>query len=407
MSRATARRLAWALFALTLALLAVSVAFDVVDRDVRREEDDSPLVGALFFFVILAFASVGALTAARRSENLIGWLFSGYGLTSAVAAAADDYATHALVADPGSLPGAPFAAWIASFVIDSPGVGFGVFAILLLLFPDGRPASPRWRPVVAAVVATIAVLQAVTVFDPGSLPAFPFVQNPLGVAFVRELQFLEVPLVLLLLALIAASGISLVRRFRRARGEDRQQLKWVVAAGAFLAATIVSAPVYWSGAVPERIGDVAWPVAFAVALATVPLACGFAILRYRLYEIDIIIRRTLVYAAVTATLAGAYLGLVLFLQLLSQPLTQGSDLAIAGSTLGVAALFRPVRRRIQEAVDRRFYRRRYDAERTLADFSARLREEVNLEALSADLRDAVRQTVQPAHVSLWLREARR
>jgi hypothetical protein len=187
-----------------------------------------------------------------------------------------------------------------------------------------------------------------------------------------------------------------VRRFRRSAGAERQQLKWFAYAGVLLAMLMPIAGAFWYRTVLIQAG-------VALAFNAMPLAVGVAILRYRLYDVDVLINRTLVYGALTATLAGAYLGLVLLMQLAISPLTEQSDLAIAGSTLAVAVLFRPARSRIQAAVDRRFYRRKYDAQRTLESFGGRLRDQVDLEALGGELRAVVHDTVQPAHVSLWLK----
>ena len=201
---------------------------------------------------------------------------------------------------------------------------------------------------------------------------------------------------------VTLSAVSLVVRFRRSSGVERQQLKWVVAGGALLAAGLLSGPLllWWT-----PFGGV-WDVLAPLGFAVFPVAVGFAVLRYRMYDLDRIINRTVVYAIVTALLAGLYFGIVIGLQQAFSGLTRGNDLAIAGSTLAVAALFRPARTRIQEFVDRRFYRRRYDAARTLEAFSARLRDEVDLDRLGTDLGAAVNDTMQPVHVSLWLREPR-
>jgi hypothetical protein len=236
-------------------------------------------------------------------------------------------------------------------------------------------------------------------FAPGPLEDLPRVENPLGIdgslGDVFEL-FQGVGFACFALAAIGSTG-SLVVRFRRSHGVERQQLKWMAAAAALVvAAWLLHAFV--DEALAEDISLI-----IPLALLALPAAAAVAILRYRLYDFDLVVNRTLVYGALTATLAGSYLGIVLLLQLALEPLTSDSGLAIAGSTLAVAALFRPLRGRIQELVDRRFYRRRYDAARTVERFSARLRDEVELESLSAELRGVVRETVQPAHVSLWMR----
>ena len=224
--------------------------------------------------------------------------------------------------------------------------------------------------------------------------------NPIGVSspLVDLLQGLAV---LALLIGVFGSSASLIVRFRRSRGEQRQQMKWLALAGAVAAATLPIAVVLW-----DVIGETAANGAIMLSVLGLPVATGVAILRYRLYDIDVVINRTLVYGALTATLALAYLGSVLLLQLALRPLTESSNLAIAASTLAVAALFRPARTRIQEAVDRRFYRRKYDAARTLERFGTRLRDQVALDNLSGELRTVVAETMQPAHVSLWLRTPR-
>jgi hypothetical protein len=266
---------------------------------------------------------------------------------------------------------------------------------LLLLFPDGRLLSPRWRPIAWCAGVGIALLFAVDSLDSGPLPDFPQVANPYGVESPVLDVLTPIGWLLLLVALVG-SPLSLVLRFRGAGYEQRQQIKWLALAGAVAAVTFVVAVVgydLWTARVADG--------AIMLTVLALPVAAGIAILRHRLYDIDLVINRTLVYGALTATLAAAYVGTVLLLQLVLSP---GSDLAIAGSTLAVAALFRPARGRIQSAVDRRFYRRKYDAQRTLEEFAARLRDQVELNALNAELGAVVRETLQPAHVSLWLRE---
>ena len=232
---------------------------------------------------------------------------------------------------------------------------------------------------------------------PGALEDYPHVMNPYGVhspvlSPLTGLSFL------LMVVGVAGSSASLIVRFRRAHGELRQQIKWLALAGAVAAVTfLVSIAVY------DVVGSAVANAAIMLGVLGLPLAAGIAILRYRLYDIDVVINRALVYGGLTATLAGAYLGTVLLLQLVLSGLTGGSGLAVAASTLAVAALFRPARARIQDAVDRRFFRRKYDAQRTLETFTARLRDQVSLDALADDLRDVVTDTMNPAHVSIWIR----
>ena len=351
--------------------------------------------------MLLAFATVGALVASRQPRNPVGWLFCFVGISAGFGFSGQFYADYALIAEEGSVPGGAAALWLSIWNIAPVLTALTLFA---LLFPTGRLPASRWRPAAWLAVASGAVITPSLAFQPGALDVrnYPGVQNPVGIAGTSGV--IEVAETIAtggaLVALLAAVA-SLVVRFRRSTGIERQQLKWIVYSGTVAAFAFIA--VFPITARPWA--DIVFVIAFC-ALIGVPVSAGIAVLRYRLYDIDVVIRRTLVYGALTATLVLTYVGTVLLLQLVLQPLTEQSDLAIAGSTLAVGALFRPLRTRIQGAVDRRFYRRRYDAARTLEGFSARLRDELDLEALNTELREVVRETVEPAHVSLWLREAR-
>jgi hypothetical protein len=277
---------------------------------------------------------------------------------------------------------------------------------VLFLFPDGRPPSPRWRHAYWLFGALTVLAIVGSALDRRRLHAYPDMENPLGVGgrageVIQAANLVGEAVGAPTVFLVALA--SVVYRYRRASGTTRLQIKWVAYAAALMVLCF-AASFLVGERVPLIVSDVLFLAGFA-GFGLIAVAAGTAILRHRLYEIDVVIRRTLVYGALTALLGGTYLGLVLLFQLLLDPVTQGSELAIAVSTLAVAALFGPARRRIQGVVDRRFYRRKYDAERTLAAFSARLREEVELETLAADLAGVVRETVEPAHVSLWLRPA--
>ena len=405
MSGRGAARLVWGLSAVAVVLIGSGAVFLVVNGGVIEERPDWEWIfglGVLLLF--LAFGTAGALIASRQPRNPIGWMFCVVGLSGPLGIAADGYAVYALRTRPGSLPGGELAAWLVGW-LGGPSI-IALFAFVFLLFPRGTLVSTRWRPVVWLNLAGV-VLAFLWTFAPGEIEGLSTnVENPFGVE--RAKTALEVAGLVGFGLMVAATGggfASLVVRFRRARGEERQQLKWFAFAAALFLGAFLAGPVIWN--VPALEPTPLWPIVFLVCVGTLPIATGIAILKYRLYDIDVVINRTLVYGSLTALLAGTYLGLVLLLQLALEPVTEGNELAVAVSTLAVAALFRPARRRIQEAVDRRFYRRKYDAERTLAAFSARLRDEVELEALAADLRAVVSETVQPAHVSLWLREAPR
>ena len=299
---------------------------------------------------------------------------------------------------PGARPALDGWGEVPGLAIAAIGWGQAIVPLMglsLLLFPDGRLLSPRWRWVAWCAGAGIAGGFITTGITPGPLEDQPTVDNPFGIhtALIDPLTGLSV----LLLAIgMVGSAASAVIRFRRAQGERRQQMKWLALAGTVVAVTVpvsvVGSDVLWS--------DDAVNVACMLAVLGLPIAAGIAILRHRLYDIDVVINRTLVYGALTATLGAAYLVLVLLISLA----VGRSGLAVAVSTLAVAALFGPARARIQAGVDRRFYRRRYDATQTLEAFGGRLRDELDLEALADDLRGVVVDTVQPAHVSLWLRE---
>jgi hypothetical protein len=353
------------------------------------------------YLAFTGFMVVGAVIVAQRPDNAIGRIFSTIGLLAATGALAQEYAGYTYVTRPGSLPGAILAAWfqqqwwVPMIIL--------IFVATPLLFPTGRLPSPRWRPVAAAAGMTTAALMLLTAFQPTiQLQDQDYwVDNPIGLAWIPDPETSTVggALVGLLGACMVAAVSSLVLRFRRSQGVERQQLKWVVYAGVLLLLTI---PV--GEYLPATIGD----AIFGLIIAFLPVAAGIAILRYRLYDIDRLINRTLVYGLVTAILGLGYAGVVLLLgQLFGGVGGDPPSWAVAGATLAVAALFQPARRRIQAVVDRRFNRRKYDAAKTVEAFSARLRDEVDLDALSAELLAVVDRTMQPTAASLWLRPSDR
>jgi len=352
--------------------------------------------------LVLAFSTVGALIVARRPGNAIGWILCAAGLTIGATTLASGYAVFSL-AGPSRLPGTEWAAWFA-YWIWVPGVG-PAMTFGLLLFPDGRLPSRRWRVVGWLAVVALATLAFGSAFTPGPLSDYPEVTNPLGLALLKE-SVLEDGGVgwVLLPASVVISAVSIAVRYRRATGEERQQIKWFVFASVLLA-------VGWSAQnVTSGSGELQVTFSYLLGITSllgIPVAVGIAILRHRLYDIDHIINRTLVYGALTAMLALVYLGGVVLLQQAFRGLTgQESQLAIVASTLAIAALFNPLRGRIQTFIDRRFYRRKYDARKTLEAFSNKLREETDLDALNNEMVGVVRETMQPAHISLWLRPER-
>jgi hypothetical protein len=344
----------------------------------------------------VGYSTVGAVAASYRPWNPVGWVLCSIGLVWGAAHFTSEYATYALLAAPGSLPAAEVAAWIYSWVW-VPGLCFIVF--LPLLFPNGRLPSPRWRPFAWFSVLLAGTGTILAAFSPGPGVGLS-IRNPFG---MESLPNLSEQLQALVFALIFVAAASLVMRLRHARGVDRQKIKWVAYAGALGGGA--SLPTY---TVLEAV-DLRWLHMLGYMLALVgivgfPTAVGIAMMRYRLYEIDILINRTLVYGTLTATLIAFYfVGIVVLQRLFVLLIGQQSTLAVVASTLLIAALFNPLRGSIQSFMDRRFYRRKYDARKTLEAFSAQLRNEADLEALSDDLVGVVRETMQPAHVSLWLR----
>ncbi|MBA2364436.1 MAG: hypothetical protein H0V86_12990 [Chloroflexia bacterium] len=394
MRRHTAARLAWSLSMLTL----VSAAGTVFLVALNAPDAIPDMLFAVL--LILTFAIVGALVASRHPHNRIGWLFCIGALIWIVGEFTLEYAVYALITEPGSLPAGRSMSWFGTW---ARGFGWLLLAtFLLLLFPTGRLPSRRWRYVGYLAIGNLVLFTAVSVLSPTSTDMrLSFVTNPLGLELDRAtmdmiegLAYAGYPFV------AAACGAAVVRRFRHARGEEREQLKWFVFAVALMVLLMSSG---LAAAVLRLIpGDA---LLFTLPMAPLPVATGVAILKYRLYDIDLIIRRTLVYGALTASLAAVYFGGVAAIQAMLRAITgQESSVAVVASTLAIAALFQPLRRRVQGFIDRRFYRGKYDAARTLQAYSAHLRDEVDLDALNGRLIGVVNETVQPAHVSLWLRE---
>ena len=342
-----------------------------------------------------AFAIVGTLIASSHPRNAIGWICLGVALSGGLDAISGAIVALGLQsdADPGALVGAAAVyfefSWLAYVMVPA--------TFLLLLFPNGRLLSRRWGWVACCAAAGILGVLVTSAASPAPLSESPSVANPFAIDSPL-LEPLEIVSTLVMFVGIFGSVASLVVRFRRADRRQREQIKWLATAGAILA---VTAPI--DAALAGVLGDAQY-LATTLALLGMPVAIGIAILRHRLYDVDVVINRALVYGALTAALAGTYLASVLLLQLALSGVTANNGLAIAGSTLAVAALFQPARRRIQAIVDRRFFRRKYDAARTLERFGAQLRDEVDLDALGGELRAVVAETMQPAHVSLWLRE---
>ena len=400
LSSRTASRLAWSIFVVAVLM---GIAVEGMVASTGRDPD-------AFTFAVLVFPAVGALVAPRRPKNSVGWVMVGVGAVLIFAQLLVAYALYGLEIRPGSLPAGDVALalggpespmWILFIMLTG--------AFLLLLFPDGRLPTPGWRPWAWFCAAAIVVPFIALLVQPYEFvnEGFPGLHNPFGLESAKSIEGVLFATVLMIPAAVAGCVVALVVRFRRSHGLERQQLKWLVASAGIVGGTY---GLNMLGSLPFVVlgqETPAWIEATnGVGVLTfflIPASIGIAILRHRLYDIDVIVNRALVYGALTVTLTITYVIAIAALQVIARPFAGESQLAVAGSTLAVAALFQPARRRIQALIDKRFYRSKFDATRTLEDFSARLRDEVNLETLTADLLTVVDRTMSPAHRSLWLR----
>jgi hypothetical protein len=399
MRHRTAAWIAWSLGILSVALLAPTLLLFALNLF----HPDVDVFGLWLQETVVAvtFPSLGLLIVSRRPEHPIGWLFCGAGLVGGLDHFCGEYAIYALLAQPNSLPAGQVAAWMSSWLWVPSNA---LLVYVALLFPDGRLPSKRWKPVAWLVGIAAVVGVSVAAVLPVPVCNVCIIENPLGIEGLESVSELVDALIEAFwygLGLVAVA--SLFVRFRRAGGVERQQIKWL----AYTASLVVLGAILAYGVYSPTGVRWTWQVGLAllaVGFVGTPIAVGIAISRYRLYDIDLLINRTLVYGALTAMLALVYFGDVVLFQAAFRALTgQESQLAIVASTLAIAALFNPLRRRLKAFIDRRFYRSKYDARKTLEAFSAKLRDETDLDALSEDLVGVVRETMQPAHVSLWLR----
>jgi hypothetical protein len=387
--------LAWALFALVLLTFG---AYPWLDRLMRQA--GRPELGLLIPFSVaptlaaLVASAVGVVLASRRPRHPVGWLLLALGLVMATSGAAAAYASYGLFVRPGALPGAGVVARVYAPLIEAV---FAILGFILLLTPTGSPPTRRWRWWAWVSASTMAVLLVAATIAPGSIdPRILAEEGPQDLrTFGGALLVVNLAAQAVGILIILAGAGSLVTRFRHARGVERQQLRWVGLAAALTGVAMLAVAVLIAA---DKVLLAGW--ASVLCTTFLPLATGAAILRYRLYDLDRIISRTLAYGLLTLLLGGGYAGVVLGL---GQLLGSNSPLVVAGATLAVAAVFQPARRRIQQAVDRRFNRRRHDAAQTIEAFSARLHQEVDLDTLTAELLAVVEQTMQPTQASLWLR----
>lgn len=396
MSIRTKSWLAWSLWAVAVALTGMSLVLLVLNAS----DPDAPVFDWwLGNALVVIEATVGALIASRRPENPVGWLLCAFGVAVSTSSFTSQYAIYALLARPGSLPAGEALAWVCSWLLP---IIIGLQVSYLALFPTGRLPSRRWRWIAWLTAVFVAVGVFLAAFSPEAyLGSLGPIRNPLGIegftGAYEAVLYTGAPL------LFVSVTASIFVRLHRALGVERQQLKWF-AYGAAMFATGTILNVVTLAIEPPRWFEVANQAIFAVLGTAVPISIGIAILRYRLFDIDVLINRTLVYATLSVTLSLVYLGSVVSLQYAFRSLTgQGSQFVIVASTLVIAALFNPLRRRVQSFVDRRFYRRRYDAAKTLEAYATRLRAETDLASLNDDVVSVVSETMQPEHASLWLR----
>lgn len=393
MRRRTAARLSWTIVAASFLLNVTALILHITST-----VDENPFADVVYVIALLAFPTVGALIASRHPGNSIGWIFLVAGFASVLQGFLASYGTQSLYGDGAPLPGGIIALWLAD-IIWLPSIAL-LTTFLFLLFPDGRPLSRKWRPLIWFAVLGAALTALAGIFEP-TLYDEPDIEAPLALPALQPLvePMATVGFFVYMSATIGAVA-SLVIRLRRARGEERQQIKWFGYAALLAVAVLIPLFILESPGTFELFGG--------LAFLCLPASVGVAILKYRLYDIDRIINRTLVYGLVTAVLGAVYVGGVVGLGSLARSLTGQANnaLVIAASTLAVAALFGPARRRIQDFIDRRFYRRKYNAAHTLEAFNTTLREQVDLDSLTGELLAVVRDTMQPTHASLWLRNPR-
>jgi hypothetical protein len=414
MTRSASNWLAWGLCGLTIAVAIAFVTIGIVDPNAGGPEhvsrsgptthdkasSDYAAYAVFTGIVFVAFALVGGVVAARRPRNPVGWCFGAGALLWTTGALSSGLYWHFAFGRSHAPAAADYLAWLGSWTF------IPAFVLLLclvpLLFPTGTPPGPRWRVVAwtAPVAGAIAALSAALAPGPLDTADFAWVDNPFGVGGLGLRAVAGVSFVAVAASALAGL-LSVVVRYRRSHGIERLQVRWLA-----VAACVLIVGALGGSALSGWLGSGAGWIGILLGLLAIAIAVGIALLRYRLYDLEVVINRALVYATLTAILAAVYVGSVLLLQLVLSGVTGGSGLAVAASTLAAAAVFRPALARIQHGVDHRFYRRKYDAQRTLESFSTRLRDEVDLEALRDELGGVVRETFQPAHVSLWLRERR-
>jgi MYXO-CTERM domain-containing protein len=396
------RAISWVVVPLVVVLTLGQIYLSALNRAGDAPGAAGIVVSTLPDLLALGLLALGLLVVHRRPANPVGWIIAGTVVTVGLSDFVESYAVYALYTDPGSLPGGETMALVSNWIF-IPAL-FAAPSMLFLLFPDGKLVSRRWIPVFWVVILTTCAAITTSIFQPVlNDPPFEGVVNPLGFAppqaLLAPLSYIGWPG---MAASFLVAAFAMILRLRRSHGVERQQLKWLAAAAAILPLGSVSGVVLYYLGYDSIAG-------FLAVFSIVPifLAAGYAILRYRLYDIDLIINRTLVYGSLTATLVALYFGGVATTQALFRALTgqeQQPQLAVVVSTLVIAALFSPLRRRIQAFIDRRFYRKKYDAAKTLESFSAKLRDETDLEALNAELLSVIRETMQPEHLSVWLRE---
>lgn len=384
--------LAWSLTFVSVALLMVGGAIQVATGHGENDGGWIEHVGLLTSFS--SFPVIGALVASRHPRNPLGWIFIAVGVTIGMLVTAMEYAYLGLVLEPeAGWPGATLAAWLEQWLWYP--ANMAIPSVTLLLFPTGRPPSRRWNWLVWVASASVAVISVASMIERRLMGEGYNIDNPVGFAPFNEAESALEPFFFAYVAVVLTCLASLIFRYRASRGEERQQLKLLTYAAVVFVITLIIGNV-WD--LPDYV--------FALVVWAIPGAMGVAISKYRLFDVDVVINRTLVYGVLTALLAATYFGSVVFLQRVLDSITLDSDIAVAGSTLLVAALFRPLRSRVQSFIDQRFYRRRYDARATLEQFSSHLREEVDLASLSSQLIGVVQTTMQPTHASLWLRAER-